>query len=111
MGEVERYRRVVRELIEEYGSYKPSVGDISVEVVIDEDKGHYEVMHSGWAGKNRVHGSVIHIDLVNDKVWIQYDGTSDAIANRLVEAGIPKDRIVLAFHSPKMREYTDFAVT
>jgi hypothetical protein len=28
----------------------------------------------------------------------------------LVEAGIPKDHIVLAFQSPGMRKYTDFAV-
>lgn len=111
MGEIERNRKIVKDLIEEYGSYKPSVGDISIEVVIDEDKGHYEVMHSGWVGKNRVHGSVIHIDLVGDKVWLQYDGTSEGIADKLVAAGIPKDKIVLAFKPPDTRPYTGFAVT
>jgi len=109
MGNIETFRHIVRNLIEEYGSYKPSVGDIAVEVVVDDEKGHYELMHSGWAGKQRVHGSVIHIDLVGDKVWIQYDGTSDAIADILVERGIPKDRIVLAFKPPDIRAFTDFA--
>ena len=37
---------------------------------------HYEVMHVGWDGPRRIHGSVVHIDIVDDKVWIQYDGTS-----------------------------------
>jgi hypothetical protein len=31
------------------------------------------------------------------------------IANQLVEAGVPKDRIVLAFQHPTLREHTDFA--
>ena len=32
------------------------------------------------------------------------------IANELVAAGIPKDKIVLAFHPEDVRQYTDFAV-
>ncbi|MGK7885916.1 MAG: element excision factor XisI family protein [Crocosphaera sp.] len=34
---------------------------------------------------------------------------SDGVANDLVTAGIPKNDIVLAFHPPKLRQYTDFA--
>ncbi|MCG6137968.1 MAG: XisI protein [Nostoc sp. LLA-1] len=30
--------------------------------------------------------------------------------NDLVCAGVPKQDIVLAFHEPQMRQYTDFAV-
>jgi hypothetical protein len=53
---------------------------------------------------------VIHIDLRDGKVWIQHDGTEDGVAGELVEAGIPRDRIVLAFHHPSKRKYSDFAV-
>ncbi|AUT04441.1 hypothetical protein CLI64_20390 [Nostoc sp. CENA543] len=60
--------------------------------------------------KQRVHGCLIHIDIINDKVWIQRDGTKTGIANELVSAGIPKDRIVLAFHPVNVRLYTDFAI-
>ena len=35
----------------------------------------------------------------------------EGIAAHLLEAGIPKEDIVLAFHSPDMRPYTEFAVT
>ncbi|WP_308796224.1 element excision factor XisI family protein [Tolypothrix sp. FACHB-123] len=31
------------------------------------------------------------------------------MANDLVSAGVPKEDIVLAFHEPKMWQYTDFA--
>ena len=33
-----------------------------------------------------------------------------AIADQLAELGVPKQDIVLAYHSPMMRQYTEFAV-
>ncbi|HBE18585.1 MAG TPA: hypothetical protein DEG17_19330 [Cyanobacteria bacterium UBA11149] len=42
----------------------------------------------------------------NDKIWIHYDGIEDGITNELVAAGVPKERIVLAFHPPQVREHT-----
>jgi hypothetical protein len=55
-------------------------------------------------------GLLIHIDILNDKIWIQYDGTEVGIANKLVDLGVPKDDIVLAYHTPIMRQYDDFGV-
>lgn len=34
----------------------------------------------------------------------------DLEAEKLLAAGIPKDKIVLAFHPPDVRKYTEFAV-
>jgi hypothetical protein len=34
----------------------------------------------------------------------------EGIATDLVRAGVAKEDIVLAFHEPKMRPYTDFAI-
>jgi hypothetical protein len=33
------------------------------------------------------------------------------IANDLLELGVPKEEIVLAFHAPTRRKYMDFAVS
>ena len=44
-------------------------------------------------------------------MWeIQHDGTESGIADELVQAGIPPEHIVLAFHHPDKRQYTGFAV-
>ena len=67
-------------------------------------------MSVGWNGQHRIHGSLLHVDIKNGKIWIQHDGTEEGIANRLVAAGVPKDDIVLAFQSPFKRKFTDFAV-
>jgi hypothetical protein len=50
------------------------------------------------------------VDIINNKIWIQYDGTEQGIAGDLLAAGIPKDQIVLAFYAPELREETGFAI-
>ena len=104
------YRDIVRQIIETYASYKPSHGEIESKAIVDTEKDHYEVMHVGWDGMRRVHGSVVHLDIKNGKIWIQYDGTSRPVAEALLEAGVPREDIVLGFHPAELRQYTDFAV-
>lgn len=110
MEYVERYRQIIRQKIETYAEIRPSLGEVEIEVIFDEDNDYYELMYAGWSGPYRIHGSVLHIDIRDGKVWIQYDGMEDSIAEELVEAGIPHEHIVLAFKPPEIRPYTDFAV-
>src|SRR5947209_6562125 len=110
MDRVERYREIVRRVIDQYAGYKPSHGQIETEAVVDREKDHYEVIHIGWDGPRRVHGSVIHIDIKGGKVWVQYDGTTLPVAEELAAAGIPRDDIVLGFHPADVRRHTGFAV-
>jgi hypothetical protein len=111
MDRVEEYRRIVRRLIEECTSYKPSHGQIDTEAIVDPEKGHYEVMRVGWDNRCRVHYCVVHVDIINGKIWVQYDGTNRPIAEEFVEAGVPLEDIVLGFQPPDMRQYADFAVS
>ncbi len=110
MDKLERYREIVRRLIEEYARYKPSHGQIDTEAVVDRNLDHYEVIHVGWDGARRVHGAVVHIDISGGKVWVQYDGTSRPVAEELVAAGIPKEDIVLGFHPTELRQVTGYGV-
>ena len=110
MDRIDRYREAVIQLVEEYASYRPANGQIDTEAVVDRDRDHYEVMHIGWDGLRRVHGCVIHIDIRDGKVWVQYDGTTRPVAEELVAAGVPREDIVLGFHPPDVRQHTAFAV-
>lgn len=109
MDKLAHYRGIVRKLIDDYASYKPSHGQIETEAIVDPTKDHYEVLHVGWDGVRRVHGSVVHIDIINEKIWVQYDGTSCPVAEALLAAGIPREEIVLGFYPADLRQYTDFA--
>jgi len=49
--------------------------------------------------------------ILDDKIVIQYDGTEVGIANELVARGVLKQDIVLAFHAPYLRQFTEFALS
>lgn len=110
MDTLNHYRQIVEDLIYEYAKYKPSHGQIETEAIVNPDKDHYEVMHVGWDGQRRIHGCVVHIDIIQGKIWIQHDGTNRPVAEELLEAGVPKEDIILGFHPPEVRQYTDFGV-
>jgi hypothetical protein len=52
---------------------------------------------------------VLHIDIIDGKIWIQHDGTTDGAAETLVAAGVPQEAIVLGFQPPERRKLTAFA--
>jgi XisI protein len=110
MDRIERYRQIVKRVIDDYAALRPSHGQIDSEAIVDPRKDHYEVVHVGWDGERRVHGSVIHMDIIDGKIWIQHDGTDRPVAEELMAAGVPRDDIVLAFHPARVRHLTGFAV-
>ena len=111
MDKLEKYREYVQQLLVKYGSYKPSYGDVEVEQIFDTVRDHYQLVNVGWENKHRVYGCSIHIDIKNEKIWLQWNGTEDDIAADLVKLGVPKEDIVLGFQSPFMRKFTEYAVS
>lgn len=110
MDQLSAYPDIVKRVLTEYSVFKPPYGDVDVELVSDDERGHYELLYTGWDGYRRVHGSVVHVDLKEGKVWIQHDGIEEGITDDLLAAGIPPEHIVLAFQHPEKRQYSGFAV-
>ena len=52
----------------------------------------------------------MHFDIQNTKIWIQYNGTEELVAETLVELGVPPSDIVIGFYSPFKRQFTNYAV-
>jgi hypothetical protein len=110
MDKVDSYRQIVKETLLAHSQIKPVYGEIEMGVLFDLERDRYQVLRAGWLQKSRVYGVLIHIDLKGSKIWIQYDGTEVGVANELLERGVPKEDIVLAYHSPFIRQYDGFAV-
>lgn len=110
MDKISKYREIITKTLLEHGKIKPAYGEIEMEILFDYDRDRYQVLRAGWLQNRRVYGVLIHADIKGEKIWIQYDGTEVGFANELAEQGIPKTDIVLAYHSPIMRQYGDFAV-
>lgn len=111
MDKIDQYRQYIQDVLTEYGQHQPSYGEIEVELIFDVERDRYQIVHTGWHQKQRIYGCIAHLDLKDGKIWIQYDGTERGIANELIDLGVPKQDIVLAFHAPYFRQYTEFAIS
>lgn len=108
MDKIATYRQYIQEILTEHSKL---VWDkrITAETIFDLKSDRYQLIYVGWKGSHRVYGIVLHVDIIDGKIWVQQDGTEAGIANKLVDRGVDKQQIVLAFNSPTLRQYTDFA--
>ena len=104
------FQKTLRQIFEKYSQFKLSYADVEIELVLDDDRGHYELWQIGWQGHKRIHACILHVDIKDGKIWIQHDGIHEGITDELLEAGIQPKEIVLAFHSPTARRHLPFAV-
>jgi hypothetical protein len=111
MDKVSLYRQYIQELLTERANRRSPNEPIASEVIFDTVRDRYQLVHVGWKDNNtRIYGCILHVDIKDGKIWVQHDGTEEAIADQLVARGVPKQEIVLAYHSPLIRQYTEFAV-
>lgn len=118
MDTIEHYRQLIRDILTEHTKIPYSYGDIQFETVFDREQDRYLVMILGREPvptfsptvSRRVHGCLIHVDIIDGKIWIQRDGTEEGVAMDFVRAGVPKDKIILGFKSEEMRKDTEFAI-
>jgi hypothetical protein len=83
---------------------------IECKTVFDKENDSYLLITIGWDGAKRIHGCLVHLDIIDGKIWVQRDNTEDGVTYELEAAGIPKDKIVLGFHPENVRQHTGYAV-
>jgi XisI protein len=107
-----KYQNIIESVLQEYIEYiGNSEPEIQKEQVFDREGKHFLLVETGWQNNRRIYGAIIHIDIINGKVWIQHDGTEAGVAYDLVNAGIPAEHIVLGFKAFPRRLTTEFAAS
>jgi hypothetical protein len=110
MDTLECDRSLIETILIKYTEIPYAYGDFHTEALFDRARDRYALINVGWDGRDRVHGCLVHIDIIDGKFWIQRDGIEHGIVTELLEAGIPKERIVMAYKSIERRRLMDFAV-
>lgn len=110
MDKLESYRKIIIEILKKHGENRQYLGEVTTSIIVDRENDHYMLFVDGWDKYERIYGIVYHFDIRNDKIWLQQNCTDIDIVDELLEYGIPKSDIVIGFHSPTKRKYTEFAV-
>ncbi len=109
MANLKEYRDRVRKVIEHYAEGQPLPEGVERQFIFDTEHDHYQLVNVGWDDKHWIYGCVMHIDIKDGKVWLQYNGTEVEMGDELVAAGIPEKDIVIGFHSPFTRQFTKYS--
>ncbi|MDJ0617706.1 MAG: XisI protein [Calothrix sp. MO_192.B10] len=110
MDKIDLYRQYIKQILTEHAQISTDKDTVKPQLIFDNENDHYQLAYIGWQGEKRVFGPVMHFDIINGKIWIQYNGTEELVADRLVELGVPSSEIVIGFYSPFKRQFTAYAV-
>ncbi|NER47661.1 MAG: XisI protein [Symploca sp. SIO1B1] len=103
------YRELIKRVLEKYINHQGKDESIERQLIFDTERDRYLIVYVGWEEERQIYGCPVHIDIKEGKIWIERDFTEVGLANELVELGVPKTDIVLAFRSPFVRQFTGFA--
>ena len=115
MDKLEYYRTTIKKILTGY--YEMTVkGAIALNKVepddrlaFDEERDQYLWFRSGWEGKQRIRYITMYLRIKDGKIWVEEDSTDLPLVDDLLAAEIPKSDIILGFHHPSKRAFTDFA--
>ena len=117
MDSLEKYRQLIEQILQTYADLENSYDsgheddEHTSYLLFDHERDHYMLFRSGWQRYKPIRSAGIFIRLHNNKIYIEEDMTEDGVATELLEAGVPKEHIVLAFHHPTVREMGEFPVS
>lgn len=111
MDKLNLYREIVKRLIKEYAHDDYKRNGVDRELVFDVEHDHYQIINVSWENDHRIYGCILHFDIKQGKIWLQYNGTEIDFAEELVNQGVLKQDIVIGFYSTFMRKFTEYAVS
>lgn len=95
MDKLAKYRDIIEKIIRYYGQFQSSFGKVDTYAICDRETDNYLVLDVGWLpSRKRQHAIPIHIRIKDGKVWLEWDGTDEEIAQQLIDAGIAEEDMV-----------------
>ena len=104
------YGKLLQEILsEKVETVKPS-SKLAEILIADSANGVYAWQAFGWTNGERESYQRFFARIKDNKIHIEEDWTEEGIGTILLERGVSPKDIVIEFHPPEMRQYTDFAV-
>ncbi|MBD2503438.1 XisI protein [Anabaena azotica] len=115
MDNLDKYRIVIKKILTEYYELANAQVissreiEVSDRLALDEERDQYLWFRFGWDNKKLIQHIIIYLCIKDGKVWVEADATDLCVVDDLLSAGIPPSDIVLGFHHPNKRGFTEFA--
>ena len=108
MDKLKNYRQFLHKTVKRHAQFQPANGEIKTHAVCDRETDDYMVVDSGWNEKGcRIYDVVLHFRLQNGIVHVERDNTDAEVVRELLDAGIEKDDIILAYNTLPYQKLND----
>ncbi len=110
MDKVVKYRHLIKDLLINYASpITDNNKELEEQLIFDTERDHYQLMSVGWQNNKRVYFCLLHLDIKNNKIWLQENSTDYDIVEDLIKLGVPNSDVVIGFLPVDVRNLTEFA--
>lgn len=108
LNKIEKYRQILESVVKRHAQFQPANGQIETHAVCDREADEYMVVDSGWNEKGRrIYDVVLHFRLQNGTVYVERDKTNAKVVRELLDAGVEKDDIILAYNALPYQRLND----
>ena len=108
MDRIENYRRILQRVVKRHAQFQPANGDIQTHAVCDRETDEFMVIDSGWNEKGRrIYDVVLHFRLQDGIVHVERDNTDAEDVRELLDSGIAKDDLILAYNALPFQKLED----
>ena len=67
MDTLDKYREIIERILSNYAAVPYVNGELESMVIFDQKRDRYLLVNVGWNKNRRVHGCIIHIDIIDGK--------------------------------------------
>jgi len=100
MDRVNEYRKIIQDFLADFIAQN----DSNAQLVFDQERDRYLVMHNEWRNNYRIYGCAMQLDIIDGQIWIQQNNTEIYVDRELIQQGVAPKDIIFGFRSPSIRK-------
>ena len=109
MDKLTTYRQHVVALLSEHAAPPSANPELTRQAIFDTERDRYAIVVFGRQHGRYLYAGVLHVDIIDGKIWIQYNASDLEISKELTALGVDSQDIVIGFHPPEVRAYAGYA--
>lgn len=111
MDRVTFFQKIIIDILQDNANYyKGTTNPLNLIVIKDLIDNHFQLLMQGWQEDSYTFQCLFHLDIIDGKIWIQWNDTDYSIEEELLKQGVKANEIVIGVNHPKLRKYSDFAL-